>query len=101
MFRYRYSSIKSIGNPGIDRAVAQFIFEAKSSASKPSHPAKFRRLTREEAASRGVSYSAKRQVDVSVKRITQSTPIFTERQAVQARLGTTKERYQADILAKR
>ena len=62
---------------------------------------KFRRLTREEAAARGVSYSAKRQVDASVKRVTQSTPIYTERQAVQMRLGTTKERYQADVRARR
>jgi hypothetical protein len=104
MFRYRYRSIKSSLNSidcAIDRAVAQFIFEARSSVSKPKHPAKFRRLTREEAAARGVSYSAKRQVDASVKRITQSTPIYTERQAVQMRLGTTKERYKEDIRARR
>jgi hypothetical protein len=62
---------------------------------------KFRRLTREEAAARGVSYSAKRQVDASVKHVTQSTPIYTERQAVQVRLGTTKERYREDIRTRR
>jgi hypothetical protein len=64
-------------------------------------PTKFRRLTRAEAAARGVSYSAKRQVDASVKQVTSSTPIYTERRAVQARLGTSKERYQADIRARR
>lgn len=62
---------------------------------------KFRRLTREEAAARGVSYSAKRQVDATVKHVTPSMPIYTERQAVQMRLGTTKERYQADVRANR
>jgi hypothetical protein len=57
----------------------------------------FRRLTREEAVRRGVSYSAKRQVDASLKRVTASTPLYTNRQATQIRLGTTKERYQEDI----
>jgi hypothetical protein len=60
-------------------------------------PQKFRRLTREEAARRGVSYSAKQQVDASVKLVTKSTPIYTNRQATQARIGTTKERYQEEI----
>jgi hypothetical protein len=64
-------------------------------------PTKFRRLTRAEAEARGVSYTAKRQVDASVERVTPSTPIYTERQAVQARLGTSKERYQEDIRARR
>jgi hypothetical protein len=71
-------------------------------AERPTKtPRKFRRLTRAEAAARGVSYSAKRQVDASVRRVTSSTPIYTERQAVQVRLGTTKERYQEDIRARR
>src|ERR1700722_3361634 len=60
-------------------------------------PTKYRRLTREEAALRGVSYSAKRQVDANIKRVTKSTPIYTNRQATQARMGTTKERYQTEI----
>jgi hypothetical protein len=64
-------------------------------------PTKFRRLTREEAAARGVSYGAKRQVDASVKRVTASTPLYTERQAVQMRLGTTKEKFTQDIKARR
>jgi hypothetical protein len=74
--------------PGLDRALGR----------KPaSVPERTRRLTREEAARRGVNYSAKQQVDVSVKRVTKSTPIYSNRQATQARIGTTKERYQTEI----
>lgn len=60
-------------------------------------PTKYRRLTREEAALRGVSYSAKRQVDANIKQVTKSTPIYTNRQATQVRIGTTKERYQTEV----
>src|SRR3984957_4167921 len=73
--------------PGLDRALGR----------KPKASQKTRRLTREESALRGVSYSAKRQVDVSVKRVTKSTPIYSNRQATQARIGTTKERYQTEV----
>lgn len=103
MFRYRFIPSKSSSDldQAIDRAVAQFILEARGGSSKPKTPKKFRRLTRAEAALRGASYDAKRQVDASVKRVTSSTPIYTERQAVQIRLGTTKERYQEDIRTRR
>ena len=70
-------------------------------ARRAHTPTKFRRLTRAEAAAQGVSYSAKRQVDARVKNVTASTPIYTNRQATQMRLGTTKEKYQADIKARR
>jgi hypothetical protein len=47
-------------------------------------PRKFRRLTRAEAAARGVSYSAKRQVAANVKHVTASTPLYSNRQAATA-----------------
>ena len=81
------------------RAVFRFLFEAGggSSRGRSGSPKKFRRLTREEAERLRISYGAKRQVDASVKRVMPWTPIYTNRQATQARIGTTKEKYQEDI----
>jgi hypothetical protein len=52
---------------------------------------KFRRLTRLEAKRLGVSYTAKRRVDASLKRITKSTKLYTDRQVAEARLGVKRE----------
>jgi hypothetical protein len=71
-----------ISTDAIDRAITQVIFEARGGSTRT--PTKFRRLTRQEAAQRGVSYSAKRQVDANVKRVTASTPLYSNRQAAQA-----------------
>jgi hypothetical protein len=45
------------------------------------------RFTRKEAGQRGVSYSAKRRVDTTVKRVTSKTKLYTDRQ-----VGTAKIR---------
>jgi hypothetical protein len=58
--------------------------EARSGSTSAKTPTKFRRLTRDEAASRGVSYTAKRQVARSIKRVTASTPLYSNRQAATA-----------------
>jgi len=50
-------------------------------------PRHMRRLTREEAALRGVSFSAKRQVRADIKRITKRTKLYTDRE-----VGTAKIR---------
>lgn len=62
-----------------------------------ARPAKFRKLTREEAANLGVSYTAKRRVDASLKRITKRTKLYTDREVAQVHISekvghkTTKE----------
>lgn len=53
-------------------------------------PAQTRRLTRDEAAARGVSYSAKRRVKVGVK-VGAKTRLYTDREVAQAKLGKSKE----------
>lgn len=58
-------------------------------------PKRFRRLTKAEAKARGVSYSAKRQVSADVKKVTARTPLFTNRQAAERKLRTSKEKYSA------
>ncbi len=68
--------------------------------TKTSSPLKTRRLTREEAAKRGVSYGSKHQVDAHIKKgsVTAKTLIYTERQAVNARRGgISKEAYQKAV----
>jgi hypothetical protein len=52
---------------------------------------KFRRLTRLEAKRLGVSYTAKRRVDASLKRVTKNTKLYTDRQVAEARLGVKRE----------
>jgi hypothetical protein len=70
-------------------------------------PPQLRRLTRAEAAHRGVSYAAKHRVDASVKRVTVSTPTCTDREASdlarERRLGekTTKKQYTRGVRAGR
>jgi hypothetical protein len=86
------------------RAALAFVMWAKrggGSGRSTASPTKFRRLTRDEAAARGVSYSAKRQVDINIKNVTASSPIYTQRQAEKIRLGSAKEKYTADIKARR
>lgn len=58
-------------------------------------PIKYRRLTKAEASRLGVSYSAKRQVRADIKRVTGTTKLYTNREAAQAKLGKTKEKYSA------
>src|SRR6516225_6886566 len=60
-------------------------------------PALTRRLTKEEAKRLGVSHDAKLYVDAAVKRVTKRTRTWSQRQAVQARKGMTKEQYTAGI----
>jgi hypothetical protein len=59
-----------------------------------------RRLTRNEAARLGVSYGAKRRVVIGV-RVTKRTRLYTDRQAFQAKIGTTKEKFSAARIEKR
>lgn len=47
-------------------------------------PKKTRRLTRDEAARLGVSYGAKRRVNASVKNVTKTTRLYTDRQVAEA-----------------
>ena len=56
-------------------------------------PAATRRLTKEEAKRLGVSHGAKRYVDASIKRVTKRTTTWSQRQAIQARKGMTKEAF--------
>lgn len=68
-----------------------------------SPPDKFRRLTREESARMGISYSSKRRVAANVKRVMPWTAIYTDRRVAdikrERRLGekTTKEQYQRGV----
>ncbi len=61
-------------------------------AKKSSVPIATRRLTKAEAKLLGVSYTAKRQVPISIKKVTKRTKIFTLRQVRQAKYGTTVEK---------
>jgi hypothetical protein len=58
--------------------------------AKPRRPTRVprhtRRLTREEAARHGVSFSAKRQVRADIKRVTKSTKLFTDREVATAKI---------------
>jgi hypothetical protein len=58
--------------------------------AKPRRPTQVpqhtRRLTREEAARRGVSFSAKRQVRAEIKRVTQRTKLYTDREVATAKI---------------
>lgn len=56
-------------------------------------PIKYRRLTKAEAARLGVSHKAKRRVDASIKRVTKTTKLYTDRQVAEAKLGSKKEVY--------
>lgn len=56
-------------------------------------PIKLRRLTKAEAKALGKSYGSKTRVDASVKRVTKSTKLYSDRQAAQLKLGKTKESY--------
>ena len=58
-------------------------------------PPKLRKLTRDEAARLGVSYTSKRRVDASIKRVTKRTRLYTDRQVAEAKLGMTKAEYTA------
>lgn len=49
-------------------------------------PQHTRRLTREEAARRGVSFSAKRQVRADIKRVTKRTKLYTDREVATAKI---------------
>jgi hypothetical protein len=60
-------------------------------------PAATRRLTREEVKRLGVSHGAKRHVAADIKRVTKRTTTWSERQAIQARKGMTKEAYTKGI----
>src|ERR1700733_5220034 len=60
-------------------------------------PALTRRLTKEEAKRLGVSHAAKLYVDAALERVTKRTRTRSQRQAVQARKGMTKEQYTAGI----
>lgn len=71
-------------------------------------PRNTRRLTREEAARKGVSFSSKHRVSASVKRVTAKTPTYTDRQWAEASIrarrkaaaATPKERREAAHLTK-
>ena len=56
-------------------------------------PIATRRLTKAEAAKLGVSYSAKRQVPVTLKRITIKTKTYSLREVREAKYGTTVEKH--------
>jgi hypothetical protein len=68
---------------------------ARAPTSRP--PGETRRLTKAELARLGLPPGSKRRVAVGVKRVTKRTPTWSERQAVQARKGMTKERYQKAV----
>jgi hypothetical protein len=59
--------------------------------------AETRRLTKEELTRLGFSPGSKRHVAADIKRITKRTSTWSERQAVQARKGMTKEAYAKGI----
>lgn len=59
----------------------------------PKVPSDTRRLTRAEAKAVGVSYSAKRRVDKSVKKVTKRTKLFTDRQVATAKKGISREAF--------
>ena len=61
-------------------------------AKKPPVPIATRRLTKSEAKLLGVSYTAKRQVPVSIKRITKKTKIYTQRRVRQVKYGMSIEK---------
>jgi len=58
----------------------------KALGRKPPVPQFLRPLTPREAAARGVSLTAKRRVDASVKRVTKRTWLYTDREVASARL---------------
>jgi hypothetical protein len=53
----------------------------------------FRRLTRDEARRKGVSYSSKHQVAKHIKRVTKRTKTYTNRKAAELRTKTKREAY--------
>ena len=54
---------------------------------KPANvPLQTRRLTRSEAAARGVSYTAKRRVRADIKRVTKRTWLYTDREVATAKI---------------
>jgi hypothetical protein len=55
-------------------------------AKRVSVPAETRRLTRAEASRLGVSYSAKRRVNKSVKHVSRKTRLYTDREVATARV---------------
>lgn len=61
--------------------------------TKKSVPIATRRLTRAEAAKLGVSYTAKQQVPITLKRITSKTKTYSLSQVRAAKLGMSKEKY--------
>jgi hypothetical protein len=52
---------------------------------------KFRRLTKAEAKRLGVSHAAKRRVDASLKRVTKSSKLYTDRQVAEINSGVKRE----------
>jgi len=56
-------------------------------------PPRLRKLTRAEAAARGVSYTAKRRVNADLKKITKRTRLYSDREVAEAKLGTTKQAF--------
>jgi hypothetical protein len=58
-------------------------------------PQRTRRLTREEAARRGISFSAKRQVRSDIKRVTKRTKLFTDREVATAKIRRVSGNRQA------
>jgi hypothetical protein len=56
-----------------------------------------RRLTKEELTRLGFSSRSKRRVAAGIKRVTKRTKTWSERQAIQARKGMTKEAYTKGI----
>lgn len=56
-------------------------------------PIATRRLTKAEATKLGVKYSAKRQVPVTLKRITIKTKTYSENEVRKARYGMSKEKH--------
>lgn len=57
-------------------------------------PPRLRRLSRKEAERLGVKHSSKRYVNADLKRVTRSTKLYSQRQAVQRLKGMTKETFQ-------
>lgn len=54
---------------------------------------KFRRLTRDEAKRKGVSYTSKHMVDAKIKRVTKATKTYTNRKAAELRTKVKREVY--------
>jgi DNA-binding CsgD family transcriptional regulator len=71
---------------------------SKTRQAKKSLPKNLRRLTKAEAEKLGIKHSSKHYVNADLKRITKKTKTFSQRQAVNAQLGTTKEKYTATRL---